>query len=349
MSVLKLSWNRSLAAAAALALLGPTPGDALADNGPPATAMNHPADDDGVALALRHDDDDREEAERREPRPRRDRSHRERPEELERRFRTEVNADPPRPRERQERKYQRALRKFRERRAGLARRADEIRHHLEELGDDNPDERRALEHALRETEQRLHEIERHSQARERQSARYRDLEKMRREIERLAQDGWYEEAERLEQVARRVARELDRTTPPRPRLDRDRHPAMAEDIQRRIEHLRVAVENLHAAGMHEPAEDLTREMERIEREAREPGRPPGPPEHQWPHPLEHVVHELSAQMEEMRHDLRQLHEQIERLTGQVQDGVRIEDNDADDEEADDEDEDEDDEEEVSRK
>ena len=57
--------------------------------------------------------------------------------------------------------------------------------------------------------------------------------------------------------------------PPRtPREPRFERPDSAE-IERRAHHLEVAIDNLHAAGLHEPAERLAPQLERMRRHLEE--------------------------------------------------------------------------------
>ena len=97
-------------------------------------------------------------------------------------------------------------------------------------------------------------------------ARERFVE-MQAEAERLAKAGRGDEAERVEREARKLARELERDPD---QQERRRSPERG-DIERRLEHLRIAVDNLHAAGLHDQAEELARAAERLVHPDRGPG------------------------------------------------------------------------------
>lgn len=56
---------------------------------------------------------------------------------------------------------------------------------------------------------------------------------------------------------------------PRPEREPEAQPPPIEEAVRRARHLRVAVENLQAAGVHDLAEKLAEQAERMERDARE--------------------------------------------------------------------------------
>lgn len=96
-----------------------------------------------------------------------------------------------------------------------------------------------------------------------------------------------------------------------PRAVRDRDTArgpMNPELERRLQHLSVAIENLHAAGLHEPAERLTREREEM---ARQPQNRPG--EGPSPDRVVEEVRRLRAEMNEVRQALRMLKGRMEEL------------------------------------
>jgi Mg2+ and Co2+ transporter CorA len=76
-------------------------------------------------------------------------------------------------------------------------------------------------------------------------------------------------------------------------------------LERRLQHIRIAVENLHAAGLHEPAEHLSREAERIRDEMLQQRPQAG----QTP---------MRGELEEMRREIRRLHEALGDLRQQVE-------------------------------
>ncbi|MBM4154212.1 MAG: hypothetical protein FJ221_04200 [Lentisphaerae bacterium] len=146
----------------------------------------------------------------------------------------------------------------------------------------------------------------------------RRLEELKRRIHALAEEGKREEAGELEREAREVAQNLDRARARgaeagarEGRPDPDR-----EEIERRLRHMRVAAENLAAAGMEDAAHRILQESEAMERRLREGGGRPGaqppqaPPEALRRHveELTGVVRELRQQVERMQQELRSLRE-----------------------------------------
>jgi hypothetical protein len=99
--------------------------------------------------------------------------------------------------------------------------------------------------------------------------------------------------------------------PGSPRSPREREPArnpVNPELERRLQHLTVAIENLHAAGMHEPAERLAREREEMARQLQNrPGDGPGPDR------LAEEVRRLRAELDEVRQALRMLKGRMEEL------------------------------------
>jgi HPt (histidine-containing phosphotransfer) domain-containing protein len=81
-----------------------------------------------------------------------------------------------------------------------------------------------------------------------------------------------------------------------------------EDTERRMHHLKVAIENLHAAGMPDVAHRLEQELER--RRAELPPRGPGMPGMER---LGAELRELHAQLDELRRGLREVREEMRRL------------------------------------
>lgn len=154
------------------------------------------------------------------------------------------------------------------------------------------------------------------------------LQNLRREMEELHRLGRHEEAANLERHLRALR---DRGAP-------DEHPehppgAPLEELDQRLRHLRIAIENLHAAGMHEPAEHLAQEGERMERALQQqhlehgPEHPegfprgrsrPGPDAMRNPNaphpPRPGPDPELRRELEELRHAVRELRAQVERLS-----------------------------------
>jgi hypothetical protein len=136
--------------------------------------------------------------------------------------------------------------------------------------------------------------------------RHLRLDQLRNAVGRLREAGKPEIAERMEKEARELAEMIERE--PRERPDR-RRPEGAEEMERRQAHVRAAVENLHAAGLHDMAETLAREIEGIRGER--PHEPPrdAPRRHEGPPPpgeMGPVVEELRGQIREMRREMDEL-------------------------------------------
>ncbi len=82
-----------------------------------------------------------------------------------------------------------------------------------------------------------------------------------------------------------------------------------DELERRAHHLEVAIENLHAAGLHEPAERLAEQLrhmrERLAQMTQDrPPRPEVPGE---------IIEELRNEVKELRQNLRQLRAELEEL------------------------------------
>jgi uncharacterized protein YukE len=194
----------------------------------------------------------------------------------------------------------------------LQKEAAEIRHKLESLKDGQDAEARELKGALERIERQMHELQAalgprpDAPNRERVQAR---LEELKAAIHRAAEAGRRDEAERLEREAHELMRMLEQ----RPG---DRPPGAPEgaDMERRMQHLRVAIENLRAAGLHEPAEALARQAEGLMRGRAVPGPHPeaGPRPEGAPH-LERAVQDLSRQMEEMRRQMDEIRNALKTL------------------------------------
>jgi len=209
----------------------------------------------------------------------------------------------------------------------LQRRAAEIEREMRGLRDDQDDEARELQrlmadvHAAAErVEREIHEIKQGIMDRpdgpppEDRERLQRRLEELRREIGRLSEAGRHEEAERLKREGREIMQALQGRPAPPP-------PGPPEDLQRRVQHLQAAIENLHAAGLHEAAEKLSQELERRMGEMRErghrPPEPPRPPEFrdrppQPPHP-EEVIGQLRGEVEQLRREMNELRGMLREL------------------------------------
>jgi hypothetical protein len=122
--------------------------------------------------------------------------------------------------------------------------------------------------AEQENRERQEVAERERAAREDQQRLQDRLERMRLRIQELLADGKDEEAANLERERNGILRELEHQAEARrggPGEARD----VCDAAERRLQHMRVAIDNLHAAGLHELAERVNEEIIRFVRERRE--------------------------------------------------------------------------------
>ncbi|MHB8902760.1 MAG: M56 family metallopeptidase [Thermoguttaceae bacterium] len=142
---------------------------------------------------------------------------------------------------------------------------------------------------------------------------------MEREIGRLREAGHPDAAERLERELQQMHRPMEG-----PR-DGDR-PGPPPELKAKIDHLRMAMENLHAAGLHDQAEQIAQQLERLMREIApdhrpgpdsrpgpdgrpgEPRRPDGPP----PGGPE-FVGQLRGEIEQLRRENQELRQMINEM------------------------------------
>ena len=120
---------------------------------------------------------------------------------------------------------------------------------LDREREDAREERQHRERAARERE----EFERH-------------VDVMRREIQELVKSGRGEQAERLEQKLREQIEEFRKTHLER-REKAERIDERMERVHHAVDLLRNAAEQLHLAGIHEPAEEIVEFSEKIARHA----------------------------------------------------------------------------------
>jgi len=139
----------------------------------------------------------------------------------------------------------------------------------------------------------------------------RERQEMMRHIRELMGTGRQEEAAELRQELARREREMGRQ-PGRPGPPgRPDEPAPREEMERRLHHMEIAADNLHAAGLHDVAERLEQQLgqqrERMERR--------GPPRGVEP-PIGRLGEELRrvrAELEELRANLNELRQQMGEL------------------------------------
>ena len=107
---------------------------------------------------------------------------------------------------------------------------------------------------------------------------------------------------------RRIERNRTNT---RPRLEGQRAPAEAPEMSNRLRHLNAAIDNLHAAGLHEMAERLTQEAEKMREQLHHaPSQPPGP---RGPRPPEGEFAPLRQEIQELRRAVEAMRRQLEEL------------------------------------
>ena len=125
------------------------------------------------------------------------------------------------------------------------------------------------------------------------------LEKLRLEERELAgHDGNRERLEDVRREAQRVEMELRELSHDAHR----EHAAPHEEIARRLEHMRIAVEHLNQAGLHDIAEHVSERAHAAERELHEHDQHGGD-----------AMHEIVRQLEEIRHEVGRLRDEVNEL------------------------------------
>ncbi len=138
-------------------------------------------------------------------------------------------------------------------------------------------------------------------AEERESLKRESME-LRAQLERARSEGRDEEAREMENHLRKLERELAwREAGARPRRERQGPERESPEAGERIRHLKEAIAHLHAAGMHEPAERLTQQLDHLRQPRIEEGPGPG-------------LEQLRAEMEELRQAVRELRARIEEMS-----------------------------------
>ena len=147
------------------------------------------------------------------------------------------------------------------------------------------------------------------------------VDSYRRAFQRMRQVGKPEAAESFMRAQLAIIQRLDGPPTEPPTTERD-------DLERRIKHVEVAMNNLRAAGLHSFAESLAREMERMIDEPRLP-RPPErfePPEILGtPFPSQSRqpdASELHQQVERMQREMDELRGLVKKLLEQNRRGAR---------------------------
>lgn len=182
----------------------------------------------------------------------------------------------------------------------LREKAKAMQHEAAELAENgHTDEAEALERravAILEEAERLDHH--HSDRPEVDIRRMREqLESLRMEEEELVQIGGRQE--RLADIrheAEQIERELRERTHPE-------HDDSPDSIVHRLEHMRIAVEHLHEAGLHEIAQHVTERAEATEREYHQRHR----------HREGNAMREVMEQLEEIRREVGRLRTEVSEL------------------------------------
>ena len=126
------------------------------------------------------------------------------------------------------------------------------------------------------------------------------LEMLRLEERELEESGGKEE--RLADVRREVER-IERRLHELSHDERHGERGPQDEIARRLEHMRVAVEHLNHAGLHDIAEHVAERAETAERELHEHHR----------HHEGDPIHEIMKQLDEIRHEVGRLRDEVNEL------------------------------------
>ncbi|WP_395739577.1 hypothetical protein [Prosthecobacter sp.] len=135
-----------------------------------------------------------------------------------------------------------------------------------------------------------------------------NVERLMKQAGEAKAAGRMEEAHKLHEAAERIMTE-QREREPGKKMEKKPGFKPGSPEQERLMHVMEAVEHLHAAGLHEPAENIEKIAQHMRREMEErmkqqqmarEGKPQGGPNAQ-------------GEMEELRRQLRQVQEEIEKL------------------------------------
>ena len=161
--------------------------------------------------------------------------------------------------------------------ADLERRAMDMLEEAERLQHHRPDQRKAQ---MMEMRRRMESLRAEEKELEELGGKRERLEDVRREVERVEVELRSLSGERNHQ-----------------------QDAPHEDIARRLEHMRIAVDHLNQAGLHEIAEHVGQRAEAARRELHEQERR---------HEAE-VGHEVLRQLDELRHQVERLRDEVNEL------------------------------------
>jgi chromosome segregation ATPase len=130
------------------------------------------------------------------------------------------------------------------------------------------------------------------------------LEEARAEVRELREAGKEDRAAEMSKKVQHLEEELARLGP---RKEGDRPPEPAE-AKEKLQHLRQAIGHLHAAGLHEPAERLSREADGLEQRLKAQAGD------QKPAPAAGTeAGKLQDQLQELRQAVRKLNARIDEL------------------------------------
>ena len=140
------------------------------------------------------------------------------------------------------------------------------------------------------------------------------IEELKEQIGLSAKEHQYERAEALRRELMELVAKLE-GRPAAESMRRQREAAPEGD--RRMQHLRVAIENLRQAGMPEPAEQLGHQLQRMEQEMRERAMHQAHAEQQKRQAaerggVERQLAELREQVQALRRDVAELRESLKR-------------------------------------
>jgi gas vesicle protein len=145
------------------------------------------------------------------------------------------------------------------------------------------------------------------------------LEQAKARLDEARADGKLEEATRLERQIARMEAVLERPDrpvpqrmrPPRGPLPEGGFPAAPPEQpeMRQLRHLEAAIQNLHAAGLHEPAERLSQQAREMRQKLGSTDRPEFAPR-----PPESELERLRMEVQELRERVRNLGARLDQLS-----------------------------------
>lgn len=177
--------------------------------------------------------------------------------------------------------------------------------------DQAPDDRPPREEVMIERRVVVRDRDERPGERFRNPERERQLDEMREHAGNLHRDGKHEEAERVEREIEEIASQRpdrpDRDRPRGPQRQGPRQDGAIVELQQRLNHLHVAMENLRAAGMPDLAMEVEHRAEETRRELEERARR-GRPETTGPREeleqLRRELDEVRGQLEALRREVR---------------------------------------------